>query len=110
MLTVFGLNQANDLAVNLLTITTTTTVLAMHASYMDIYKNWLHNVIEILFLLNLAFLSVVILYDSSNTILATKTSTTITLISFFHIDHFLSCYLAINVLEESETNELKDVS
>ena len=92
MLIVFSLNQANDPAVNLITITMIATVLTVYASYMDIYKNWLHNVIEILSLLNLAFLSVVILYDSSNTILATKTSSTVTFISFILITFYHSTW------------------
>ena len=97
ILIVFSLNQANDPAVNLLTIVITATVLTVYASYMDIYKNWLHNVLEISSLLNLAFLSMVILYNNNNTVLATKMSTIIIFISFMLITFYHAIWQLISL-------------
>ena len=50
-------NVNNNPTVNLIAVAVTTFVLLAYASYMGVYKNWLHNALEIALLFNLGMLS-----------------------------------------------------
>lgn len=66
ILTVFTLNQDNNPSVNLLAIAVLAFSLQTYASFVRVYKNWLHNLLEITFLSNLGFLSVACFYQLLN--------------------------------------------
>ena len=58
ILTVFSLNRDNNPSINLLAIAVIALSLQMYVSFVKVYKSTLHNVLEVAFLINIAFLSV----------------------------------------------------
>lgn len=62
-LLIFSLNTSNNPAVVLLTITAISFTLLVYLSYVQVYKNWLHNFLEMSSLFNLALLSMVTFYQ-----------------------------------------------
>ena len=65
-LTIFSLNQYNNPGINLLTIVIISFILLMYASYVHPYKHWIHNILEIMTLLNLGILSAATFYQLLN--------------------------------------------
>ena len=63
---IIPLNNSSNPAVNLLSIAVITFVIAMYLSYVAVYKNWLHNILEIVHFSNLGFLSIATIYQLSN--------------------------------------------
>ena len=61
-LLIFSLNVSNNPAINLLAIAVITFALLIYVSYVQVYRNWVYNVLEMLVLSNLAILSVVTFY------------------------------------------------
>ena len=85
---IFTLNQTNHPAINLLTILVISVALVTYVSYFDVYKNWLFNVFEITFLLNLGILSATSFYQlliDSGLILTTSISISVAFITFAFI-------------------------
>ena len=83
-----ALNVNNRPAINLIAVSVTTIILLVYASYVGVYKHWLHNALEIALLFNLAILSIIILYTlltNGNIALITSTSISITFILFVMI-------------------------
>ena len=81
-------NTNNNPEINLITIVVTTFILLAYASYMGVYKNWLHNALEIALLFNLGMLSFIMFYTlltNGNIALTICTSTGITFILFVMI-------------------------
>lgn len=79
-------NVSNNPAVTLTAVAVTTILLLAYASYMGVYKNWLHNALEIALLSNLAILSVVMFYtlltNGNNIAQTTCASVVVTFIIF----------------------------
>ena len=59
---IFSLNVSNNPAINLLAIAVITFALLIYVSYVQVYRNWVYNILEMLVLSNLAILSVVTFY------------------------------------------------
>lgn len=79
-------NASNNPAVTLTAVAVTTILLLAYASYMGVYKNWLHNALEIALLSNLAILSVIMFYalltNGNNIAQTTCASVVVTFIIF----------------------------
>ena len=88
ILTVFSLNRDNNPSVNLLAIAVIAFSLQLYVSFVRVYKKLLHNVLEVMSLINIGFLSVSTLFqllnDKSLTI-TTKSSTSIAFVLFLLI-------------------------
>ena len=82
ILIIFTLNQSNDPAVNLLAIAVIAFALQAYVSFMRVYKILLHNILEIVSLLNVGFLSVATFYQLLNGKSTTTTTTISTSIGF----------------------------
>ena len=80
-LIIFSFNISNNPAVNLLTIAVVTFTLLVYISFVQVYKSWVHNALEIASLFNLSLLSVVTFYQMATEgriTLSTNLSTGIT--------------------------------
>ena len=81
-------NVSNNPSVTLIVVAATTVTLLAYASYMGVYKDWLHNALEIALLSNLAILSVVMFYallTNGNVVQTTCASIIVTFIIFVMI-------------------------
>ena len=76
----FALNYSKDPTVNLLVVTIVSIKITACLSYMAVYKTWLQNALELLFLLNLGLLSFTTSYQVAND--GDKTLTTYLSVSF----------------------------
>ena len=106
LIVIFTFNVSNNRAINLLAVAVTTFVLLTYASYMRVYKNWRHNMIEMAFLLNLEALSVITFYKlllNENTVLTTYMSTSITFILFviIVIYHITQQLISLRVVRDN---------
>ena len=80
-LIIFSFNVSNNPAVNLLAIAVVTLTLLVYVSFVQVYKSWVHNGLEIASLFNLSLLSVVTFYQMATEgriTLSTNLSTGIT--------------------------------
>ena len=80
-LIIFSFNISNNPAVNLLAIAVVTFTLLVYVSFVQVYKSWVHNALEIASLFNLSLLSVVTFYQMATEgriTLSTNLSTGIT--------------------------------
>ena len=93
ILIVFTVNQTNNPSVNLLAIAVIAITLLAYLSYIGgVYTNWLHNILEIVFLLNIGLLSgatFYLLFNDSTASAAIKISAgaafiTFSLIALYH--------------------------
>lgn len=85
---VSSLNQSNNVSINLLAIVFTAFTLLAYLSFVGgVYKSWVHNILEIISILNLGLLSGTTLYQLLNDskFLATTVSTSISFTTFIFI-------------------------
>ena len=104
-LLIFSLNRSNNPAVNLLAIAVVSICLQLYLSYMKVYKNWLHNILEMTSFLNLCLLSVATYYQLStngNRIVTTTVSTSISFITFVLVTlhHLIQRLLSLRRLKK----------
>ena len=88
ILIIFTLNQTNDPSINLLAIAVIAFTLQTYVSFVGVYKNRLHNILELTSLLNIGFLSVATFYQFLNdksTVTTTSISTGVEFAIFFLI-------------------------
>lgn len=102
--TVFSSNQANDPSINLLTILIAATILLVFASFVGVYKSWKINILEIVFLLNLGFLSGATFYRllrNDSLVLTTTISVSIAFIVFILItmNHFVRQLMSLRKMK-----------
>ena len=78
-------NVSNNPSVTLIVVAATIVMLLACASYMGVYKDWLHNVLEIAFLSNLAIHSIIMFYALvTNENIAQTTCASIIVTHFCH--------------------------
>ena len=93
VLIIFSVNQTNNPAINLLTVAIVMLVILVYFSYMRVYKNWIHSLLEIISFLNLKIFTVATCYqliNNENQMAIACTSTSIAfalfvVIVFYHL-------------------------
>ena len=88
ILTIFTLNQDSNLSINLLAIAVIAVTLQTYITFIGVYKKWLDNILENVFLLNVGFLAIATFYQLLNdkgTHMTTTVSISITFTPFVFI-------------------------
>ena len=88
ILVIFSLNQTNNPVVNLLTVVTMSFTILVYFSYTGVYKSQLHNLLEIMSILNLGLFSIATFYGlltNGKQITIAYISTSVTFILFIII-------------------------